>query len=82
MTSSSSTSVHADATPPPFQPINIVDLVAIEDSKIISVSVYAGRAEITRLFKFNVKTGQNQLNVVGLPSVLDQDSLRYEFNIS
>ncbi|PPQ80767.1 hypothetical protein CVT25_001904 [Psilocybe cyanescens] len=78
MTSPSSSPTNADASPPPFQPVNTVDLVSVEDSKIISVSVYAGRAEITRLFKFNVKTGQNQLNIVGLPKVLDQDSLRVE----
>lgn len=81
MTSPSSSPTNADASPPPFQPVNTVDLVSVEDSKIISVSVYAGRAEITRLFKFNVKTGQNQLNIVGLPKVLDQDSLRYDFDI-
>ncbi|KAH9480090.1 Protein F37C4.5 [Psilocybe cubensis] len=78
MPSTPSTSADAETNPPPFQPINTVDLVSVEDSKIISVSVYAGRAEITRLFKFNVKTGHNQLNIVGLPSVLDQDSLRVE----
>ncbi|TFK31126.1 hypothetical protein BDQ12DRAFT_307927, partial [Crucibulum laeve] len=37
-----------------------------------------GRAEVTRLFKFGVKTGQNQVNISGLPNVLDQDSFRVE----
>ncbi|KAF8148209.1 hypothetical protein B0H34DRAFT_669000 [Crassisporium funariophilum] len=64
--------------PPPFQPVNIIELDSVKDSKIISVSVYSGRAEVTRLFKFNVKTGQNQLNISGLPRVLDEDSLRVE----
>lgn len=70
-----------EETLPPFQAVNAIDLVAVDDSKIISVSVYAGRAEITRLFKFNVKTGQNQLNIVGLPRAMDQDSLKYVFSI-
>ncbi|KAJ3505838.1 hypothetical protein NLJ89_g7202 [Agrocybe chaxingu] len=45
-----------DASPPVFQVVNTINLESIKDSKIISVSVYSGRAEITRLFKFNVKT--------------------------
>jgi len=61
---------------PPFQLSNPIELVAEKDSKIISVSVYTGRAEVTRLFKFDVKTGQNQLNIIGLPAVLDRDSFR------
>jgi hypothetical protein len=63
-------------TPPPFLPVNLIELVSVDDSKILSVSVYAGRAEVTRLFKFNVKTGQNQLNIIGLPTALDQDSFK------
>ena len=63
-------------TPPAFQPADAIQLNSVQDSKIIGVSVYAGRAEVTRLFKFNVQTGQNQVIVNGLPSVLDQDSLR------
>jgi hypothetical protein len=71
-----STPSHAEAAPPDFQPVNTIELVSVNDSKITSVSVYSGRAEITRLFKFTVKTGQNQLNIVGLPRVMDQESLR------
>ncbi|CAA7265466.1 unnamed protein product [Cyclocybe aegerita] len=67
-----------DTSPPAFQVVNTIDLVSTRDSKIISVSVYSGRAEVTRLFKFNVKTGQNQLNIVGLPRVLDKESFRVE----
>jgi hypothetical protein len=66
----------AETAPPDFQPVNTIELVSVKDSKIISVSVYSGRAEVTRLFKFAVKTGQNQLNIIGLPKVMDQDSLR------
>jgi hypothetical protein len=62
--------------PPPFEPTNVVDLVSIKDSKITNVSLYSGRAEITRLYKFLVKTGLNQVNISGLPNVLDHESLR------
>jgi hypothetical protein len=65
-----------NTAPPEFQLVNTTELVSVKDSKIISVSVYSGRAEITRLFKFTAKTGQNQLNIIGLPRVMDQDSLR------
>jgi hypothetical protein len=59
--------------PPSFEPINFV---SADHSKIIHVSLYSGRAEITRLYKFSVAAGQNQVNITGLPNVLDQDSLR------
>jgi hypothetical protein len=57
--------------------VNVIDLVSAKDSKITNVSLYSGRAEITRLYKFGVKAGQNQVRLSGLPSVLDQNSLRY-----
>jgi hypothetical protein len=63
-------------SPPPFRPGEAIEISSVEGSKIIGVSVYSGRAEITRLFKFKVQTGQNQVNINGLPSVLDHDSLR------
>ena len=62
--------------PPPFQPVNVIELDSVTDSTITGVSVYSGRAEVTRLFKLNIKTGQNQLSISGLPKVLDQESLR------
>ncbi|PPQ75228.1 hypothetical protein CVT24_007655 [Panaeolus cyanescens] len=79
-TSSKPESVQSTATehPPPVEPPHAIELDSIKDSKIISVSVYSARAEITRLFKFNVKTGQNQLHVRNLPQALDQDSFRVE----
>ena len=70
MTSSTATE------PPSFPPVNNLELESVKDSRITSVSVYSGRAEITRLFTFNVKLGQNQLNILGLPKALDQDSFR------
>ncbi|KAH8083291.1 hypothetical protein BXZ70DRAFT_900822 [Cristinia sonorae] len=67
-----------DPAPPPFPPANTIELVSVKDSKITNVSVYSGRAEITRLFEFTVKAGQNQLNIVGLPQALEWESLRVE----
>ncbi|KAG6907484.1 hypothetical protein DXG01_008774 [Tephrocybe rancida] len=63
---------------PPFESTNTIDLVSVDSSKILKVSLYSGRAEITRLYKFLVKTGQNQVNINGLPNVLDRDSIRVE----
>jgi hypothetical protein len=67
--------------PPPFQSVNVIQLDSVADSTITGVSVYSKRAEITRLFKFNIKTGQNQLNISGLPGVLDRESLRCVVNL-
>ncbi|KAG6819621.1 hypothetical protein H0H93_010112 [Arthromyces matolae] len=64
--------------PPPFGTSNVIDLISVDNSKIIKVSLYSGRAEITRLYKFSVKTGQNQVNIIGLPNALDNDSIRVE----
>jgi N-terminal domain of unknown function (DUF4140) len=61
--------------PPPFQAVNVIELDSVSDI-ITGVSVYSSRAEVTRLFKFNIKTGQNQVNISGLPIVLERDSLR------
>ena len=63
--------------PPPFEPPHVVELTSVDASKIINVSLYSGRAEITRLYKFAVRLGQNQVVVNGLPNVLDHQSLRY-----
>jgi hypothetical protein len=60
----------------PQYPVNTFELNSIEGSKITAVSIYSGRAEITRLFKFTVKKGQNQVVINALPNVLDQHSLR------
>ena len=64
---------NAPAAPPPNR---IVDLIAKNDSKIIDVSVYSGRAEIKRLFNFTVNVGHSKVNISGLPNVLEYDSLR------
>jgi hypothetical protein len=63
--------------PPPFELPHVVEFSSIDASKIMNVSLYSGRAELTRLYKFAVRTGQNQVVVNGLPNVLDRESLRY-----
>ena len=62
--------------PPPFEPANVIELTSTEGSKITNVSLYTGRAEITRLYKLSVATGQNQVIINGLPDALDRESLR------
>ncbi|EAU80890.1 mucoidy inhibitor A [Coprinopsis cinerea okayama7 len=69
---------NAESNPPPFEVVNAVELVSETDSKITGVSVYSQRAEVTRVFKFEVKTGQNQVTITGLPSAMDQGSFRVE----
>ncbi|KAJ7754602.1 hypothetical protein B0H16DRAFT_1542928 [Mycena metata] len=63
--------------PPAFEPTGI-ELQSVTDSTITAVSLYSTRAEVTRLFKFTVQTGQNQVNISGLPNVLDEQSLKVE----
>ncbi|TDL26898.1 hypothetical protein BD410DRAFT_782988 [Rickenella mellea] len=64
--------------PPPFGLTNVMEISSIENSKITGVSLYSGRAEITRLYKLKIKTGQNQVIIKGLPTSIDQSSLRVE----
>lgn len=52
-------------------------MVSVENSQITNVSLYSSRAEITRAFKLDVRVGLNQVNITGLPNVLDKDSLKY-----
>ncbi|KAJ7456148.1 hypothetical protein FB451DRAFT_1099072 [Mycena latifolia] len=66
-----------DDHPPAFEPASSIDLQSA-DSKITGVSLYPTRAEVTRLYKFAVKTGQNQVNISGLPNLLEAESLRVE----
>ncbi|KAJ6555017.1 hypothetical protein DFH09DRAFT_1038356 [Mycena vulgaris] len=64
--------------PPAFEPAGSIELQSGADSKITGVSLYPSRAEITRLYKLAVRTGQNQVNISGLPNVLETESLRVE----
>ncbi|KAG9052415.1 hypothetical protein FS842_009898 [Serendipita sp. 407] len=48
-------------------------------TKIHAVTVFqANRAEIVRLFKVNLKSGQNEVDISQLPSVLEEDSIRVD----
>ncbi|KAF8879083.1 hypothetical protein CPB84DRAFT_1852185 [Gymnopilus junonius] len=58
--------------------INIVDLSASDNSKIDHVSVYPGRAEVTRQFEFEIKAGQNKINIIDFPPTLQQETLSVE----
>jgi len=62
---------------PPFEP-HVLTLESLEASKITSVAVYSRRAEVTRLFRFAVKQGQNQVVISGLPNAMYRDSLRVD----
>ncbi|ESK92191.1 mucoidy inhibitor a [Moniliophthora roreri MCA 2997] len=57
---------------------HVVELVSSQDGRIQAVSVYTGRAEITRLFSFDAEEGQNQVKITGLPNFLEQESIRVE----
>ncbi|TEB23171.1 hypothetical protein FA13DRAFT_1916968 [Coprinellus micaceus] len=48
------------------------------EGKIVSVSVYFNRAEVARSYKFHATAGQHQVRVSGLPTVLDESSIRVE----
>ncbi|TFK24397.1 mucoidy inhibitor A [Coprinopsis marcescibilis] len=64
--------------PPPFNGSHTIELVAGQHSKITGVSVYSSYAHVTRLFKFKVRTGRNQVVINGLPHSLKKDSFRVE----
>jgi len=46
------------------------------DSRITGISLYFERAEVNRLFKFDVKKGQNRALIQGFPSCLQEDTFR------
>ena len=71
---------------PPLDPVtdigtgfNVVLLESPQTSKITNISLYAGRAEITRHFKLSLLAGQNQVTIRSLPFQLQQDSIRLVF---
>ena len=68
----------AEVQSPPFDAtVNNIDLHSVKEGKILGVSVYSGRAEVTRTFSFTIKTGQNQVSILNLPTCLDEQSLRF-----
>ncbi|KAJ4487644.1 hypothetical protein J3R30DRAFT_3430068 [Lentinula aciculospora] len=66
------------ATLPTDYAANTITLVSLKDSKLVHVSLYTGRAEIHRQFKFQVLKGHNHLYITGLPNVIEQESLRVQ----
>ncbi|KJA24213.1 hypothetical protein HYPSUDRAFT_38990 [Hypholoma sublateritium FD-334 SS-4] len=62
---------------PEARPVALA-LESAQASKITSISLYSGRAEITRNFKLAVAEGQNQISIRGLPDRLQKDSVRVE----
>lgn len=66
-------------TAPPIYPINEIKLGRGQEveGKIVNVSLYANRADVSRAYRFKVASGQNQVVIFGLPNVLDQSSIRY-----
>jgi hypothetical protein len=66
------------AAQPPAYVINEVKLGTGQEveGKIVNVSLYANRADISRAYRFKVASGQNQVVIFGLPNVLDNSSIR------
>ncbi|KAJ2918890.1 hypothetical protein MD484_g1484, partial [Candolleomyces efflorescens] len=59
--------------------VNEVKLSSLDQSKIVNISLYSNRAEVSRAYtKFKVAPGQNQLVLSSLPNLLDRSSLRVE----
>ena len=59
-------------------PVNTLSLSSLQDSTITNVNLYATRAQITRVYKTDVSTGQSKVTITSLPNVVDHESLRYE----
>lgn len=57
-------------------PANTIELVSVDNSKIVGISLYPNRADITRHFKFTAASGLNQVQISGLPNVLEDDTVR------
>jgi hypothetical protein len=57
--------------------VNDIQISAERQSKITGVTLYGGRAEVTREVQVSVGTGQNKITVTDLSSYLDETTLRY-----
>ncbi|KAF9448148.1 hypothetical protein P691DRAFT_775622 [Macrolepiota fuliginosa MF-IS2] len=71
---------NSDSQPPPTfrASVNAIEISAEKESKVTGVTVYTGRAEVTREVKFSVETGQNKITILHLSSSLDAATLRVE----
>ncbi|KAJ2925288.1 hypothetical protein H1R20_g11833, partial [Candolleomyces eurysporus] len=61
---------------PPSYPSAQIKIDSQTDSKIISVHLYGRRAEVSRIYKLNLATGQTAVTITGLPNGLDERSIR------
>ncbi|KAF5371239.1 hypothetical protein D9758_004294 [Tetrapyrgos nigripes] len=64
-------------TDTPTEP-QIIQLNSLSASTIRNVTLYPARAEVTRVFKFAVNAGQTKVQIDGLPTVMDRESLRVD----
>jgi N-terminal domain of unknown function (DUF4140) len=63
-------------------PAHCIELDAVSDGKISSVSVYPAHAEVTRPFTIGLRAGVNQVIISGLPHALSPGSLRFACPLS
>ncbi|KAK0462507.1 uncharacterized protein EV420DRAFT_1265735 [Desarmillaria tabescens] len=63
-------------SPPAFEPDNNIELSYFKDTKIVKVSVYNNHAEITSHCNVAVSTGQNLVQINGLPNAIEAPFLR------
>lgn len=66
-------------TLPPTYPVNSVRLSATNDSQITSVNLYSHHAEVSRLFKLKLASGQNNVVLSDFPGSVSEDSIRSAF---
>ncbi|KAF5371232.1 hypothetical protein D9758_004293 [Tetrapyrgos nigripes] len=64
-------------TDTPTEP-QTIQLDSLSASTIRNVTLYPARAEVTRVFKFAVNAGQTKVQIDGLPTVMDRESLRVD----
>ncbi|KAF8648966.1 hypothetical protein AX16_006080 [Volvariella volvacea WC 439] len=58
---------------------NTITLTASGHSSISNINLYTNRAEVTRAFRFEIEPGQNAVKITGLPSLADENTVRYGF---
>ncbi|KAF8648982.1 hypothetical protein AX16_006096 [Volvariella volvacea WC 439] len=57
---------------------NFITLIAQDDSSITDVNLYPSRAEVTRVFQFDIESGHNVVKITQLPLFADTDNVRVE----
>ncbi len=65
-------------SPPTFKAtVNDIYISAEKQSKVAGVTLYAGRAEVTREVRLSVVTGQNKVRITELLSSMKGSTMRY-----